>query len=34
MGEIPEPVHDIADRDGGSGEQSAHGANKKNANAD
>src|SRR5262249_24813691 len=34
MGEVPEPMHDVADRDGRSRQQPARGANEKNANAD
>jgi hypothetical protein len=34
MGDIPEPMHDIPNRDSESGKQPTHGANKENGNAD
>src|SRR5262249_58337808 len=34
MGQIPEPMHDIADRDSRSGKQSTHSASKENRDAD
>ena len=34
MGQIPEPMHDIANRDSGSGKQPTHGTKKENDNAD
>src|SRR5262245_58446751 len=34
MGQIPQPMHDIADRDRRSGQQTAHGADEENGDAD